>query len=157
MILLALALQVAPPPAPPAAYQPAVATIVAEPVAMMLAAFDSDGDARLTQAEAQAGVARSFAAADPAKSGSIGYIAFADWAERWLGDRNAVPSAFEVDRDGDNSITLAELQDRMGAIFARMDKDKDGVLTRAELLTIRTPVLAPDRRGRSRPPTPPQR
>ncbi len=57
---------------------------------------------------------------------------------RWLGDRAALPGPFEVDRDNDNRIGLAELQGRIAAIFARMDRDGNGVLTRAELLTIRS-------------------
>ena len=137
-MLLALALLqsivAAPPPA--GAPQPP-ATIFAEPAALFIAACDANGDGRVTQAELTAGVARSYATVEGAASGSIGYIAFADWAQAWLGDRNALPSPFEVDRDGDNRITLAELQGRFAQFFARFDRDKDGVLTRAELITIR--------------------
>jgi hypothetical protein len=133
MILLALLAAAQSQPQP---YRPSSATIVAEAVAVTLAGFDADGDARVTREEVTAGVARSFGT-EP----SIGYIAFADWAERWLGDRNAVPSALEVDRDGDNRITVRELQERFEAIFLRLDKDKDGALARAELLTVRTPPL----------------
>lgn len=146
LIALLLAVQV-----PPVAPQdrPVAATIVAEPVAVMLAGFDADGDARTILAETTAGVARSFASV-AGDAPTIGYIAFADWAERWLGDRNALPGPFEVDRDGDNRITLPELQARFGAIFARIDRDHDGVLTRAELLTIRQGPRGdrPGRRGR---------
>lgn len=149
LFLLAAAQQMTPLPVRAEPYQPATATLVVEPVAMMLAACDADDDVRVTRAEATACVARSFGT--PA-GGGIGYIAFADWAERWLGDRNAVPSPFEIDRDGDNRITLAELQDRMAAIFARFDADRDGVLVRKELLTIRTPPPRLDRRGRNRGP-----
>ena len=140
-------------PARPLPYSPVQATIVAEPVAVTIAGFDADNDAKVTRAEVTAGIARSFAGAS-----DLGYIGFADWAERWLGDRNAVPSALEVDRDGDNRITLSELQDRFGAIVARLDKDKDGVLTRAELLTVRMPMLDQRRRRRDDlPETPPPR
>ena len=116
--------------------QPA-ATIVAEPVAMFIAACDADGDGRTTRAELAACVARSFAAIDTAHTGAIGYIGYSDWALKWLGDRNALPSPFEIDSDNDNRITLAELQVRFDTIFARFDLDKDGAATRAELLTIR--------------------
>ena len=131
--LLALAQVVAPPG--PAAQPPA--TLVAEPVAMALAGFDADGNARVTRVEMTAGVARSFAAVDVGNTGTLGYIAFADWAERCLGNRSALPSPFETDRDGDNCISLAELQAKFAEIFARLDRDGDGALTRAELLTIR--------------------
>jgi hypothetical protein len=137
-MLLALLLQAAVPAAPvPAAPGQPPATFVVEPVGMAIAGFDSDGDGRTSRAELDAGVRRSFAAVDSVHAGAIGYIAFADWAERWLGDRNALPSPFEVDSDGDNRITLAELQAAFARIFARLDVDKDGVVTRKELLTIR--------------------
>lgn len=137
-MLLALLLQAAVPalPVPAVPGQPP-ATFVVEPVGMAIAGFDADGDGRTSSAELDAGVRRSFAAIDTGKAGTIGYIAFADWAERWLGDRNALPSPFEVDSDGDNRITLAELQATFARIFARLDVDKDGVVTRKELLTIR--------------------
>lgn len=127
---------------------PPISTIVAEPVAVAIAGFDADGDARVTLAEVQAGVARSFAAIDTAGAGSLGYIGFGDWATRYLGNANAVPSALEVDRDGDNRITAAELQRRFAEIFARLDADRDGVLVRAELLTIRGSGLGNRPEGR---------
>jgi hypothetical protein len=119
---------------PPTATQP---TMVVEPVAMMIAAFDTDGDGRVTRDEMRKGVAKSFAAIDTGNTGSIGYIGYGDWALKWLGDANALPSPFSVDADNDNRITLAELQDALARAFDRLDKDHDGVLTRAELLTIR--------------------
>ena len=136
-LLLVLAAPAQGQPPAPNPNAPAPATIVAEPVAMMIAAFDADGDARVSRAELQAGVERSFRSAAKDQP-SIGYLAFADWAAQWLGDRSALPSPFEVDRDSDNRITVAELQQRFAMIFARLDGNKDGVLTRAELLTIRS-------------------
>lgn len=128
--------------------RPPPATAVAEPVAMMIAACDANGDAVVTRDELTRCVARSFAAADPDHKGAIGYIAFSDWALQWLGDRTALPSPFEIDADGDNRITLAELQAKFDAIFTRLDTDKDGRLTRAELLTIRSGLNAGDGPGR---------
>lgn len=139
-MILALALALAAPQAaaaPPA--QPGAEPIplmIAEPVAMAIAAFDADGDAITTRAEFDAGVRRSF---DQAAKGAatIGYIGFGDWAERWLGNRNALPSPFEVDQDGDNRITLAELQARFALFFDRFDRDRNGAIARNELLTVR--------------------
>ncbi|AJP70663.1 EF-hand domain-containing protein [Sphingomonas hengshuiensis] len=132
---------VATPPRP----QPA-ANIIVEPVAMMIAAFDADGDARVTRGEFDAGLRRSFDSIDTRRTGSLGYIAFSDWAERWLGDRNTLPSPFETDRDGDNRITFDELSDRFAMFFARFDTDKDGVLVRRELVTIRPQMFQPESR-----------
>lgn len=145
--------QTTPPPVTPTPGQRApqpVANIIAEPVALMIAAFDSDGDARVTRTEFEAGLSKSFASADPEKSGSIGYIRYADWALTWLGDRNALPGPFEVDTDGNNRITLAELRARFDLLFARFDTDKDGVLVRSELVLVRTPQLIMERGKRRR-------
>ena len=154
IFVLAAALQAAaatPPPAAPQGPAQPPATILVEPAAMFVAACDADGDARVTRAQLEACVARSFATADGAASGKIGYIAYADWAQRWLGDRNALPSPFEVDTDGDDHISLAELQARFRAYFDRFDLDRDGVLTRAELVTIHaTAPNDPGLRGKKR-------
>ena len=128
-------------------------TVIVEPAAMMIAAFDSDGDARVTRAEFDAGLRRSFDSANP-RDGAIGYIGYSDWSERWLGDRNTLPSPFEIDRDGDNKITFDELAARFGQLFTRFDADKDDVLVRRELVTIRPQMPGPQspggRRGRPR-------
>lgn len=114
------------------------ATIVVEPAAMFAAACDADGDALVTRAELAACVARSFPAADTDKAGSIGYLGYSDWALRWLGDRTALPAPYDVDRDGDNRITLAELQRQFDRLFSRWDVNRDGAVARAELLTFKT-------------------
>ena len=91
----------------------------------------------------------------PAAGGTpaqAGYIGYGDWALRWLGDANALPSPFTVDADSDNRITLAELQAELARTFDRLDKNHDGALTRAELLTIRasTGGGGQERRGKKR-------
>ncbi len=126
--------------------------MIAEPVAMAIATFDADHDGIVTRAEFDAGVRRSFEVSAKGQP-ALGYIAFGDWSERWLGNRNALPSPFEVDADGDNRITLVELQARFDLFFTRFDTDKDGTLRRSELLTVRTlptPGQQPDRRKRDR-------
>ena len=128
-----------------------VATIVAEPVALMIATCDANGDGGVTRAELTPCIARSFAAIDTAKKGSLGYIDYSDWALKWLGDRNALPSPFTVDADGDNRITLPELEAEFDRLFTRFDVDKDGTVTRAELLTIKAGTAGDrpfDRKGK---------
>ena len=146
-----LAAQTAPPVAAPAIAAPQrqpAATIVAEPAALFIAACDANGDGRTTRDELSACVARSFADADGAHTGSIGYIGYSDWALKWLGDRNALPSPFGVDRDADNRITLPELQAQFGELFDRFDLDKDGATSRAELVTIRARALPEEPTGK---------
>ncbi len=155
-LALAAAQTAAPTPAEgrPDPYRPAPATVIAEPIALFIAAADRDRDGRTTLAEVRQAVLES-TAADPPWAGradrSVGYIDYSDWALRWLGDRNAVPTPFELDRNGDNQVAFDELSERMEAIFARFDADKDGGVTRAELLTVRTsPLGRPDRPDRRR-------
>jgi hypothetical protein len=124
------------------------ATMVVEPVAMMIAACDADNDGKTTRAELVLCVTKSFDAIDTGRKGSIGYIDYSDWALKWLGDRNALPSPFTVDSDGDNRITLTELQAEFGTLFTRFDTDKDGAVTRAELLTIRASAAGDRPRGK---------
>jgi hypothetical protein len=136
------------PPAKPSAQTPA--TLVVEPVAMFLASCDADQDGITTRSEMQACVATSFAAIDTAKTGRLRYFAFADWAERFLGDRNALPSPFDVDTDGDNMVTLDELQAQFSKLYSRFNTDRsDEGITRKELLTFRTGPI--DRDGPTKP------
>jgi len=124
------------------------ATMVVEPVAMLIGTFDGAGtderDALVDRSEMMAGVKASFEAIDTAKTGKLRYIAFADWAERFLGDRNALPSPFEVDTNQDDVVTLEELQDHFSRLFARYDKDGSKTISRAELLTYRTGPIGAD-------------
>lgn len=129
--------------------QPAF-TVIVEPAAMMIAAFDADGDGKVTRAEFDAGLKRSFDAVDTRRQGWLGYIAYSDWQERWMGDRNTVPSPFEVDRDGDNKISFAELVARFDLLFTRFDANKDGVIERKELVTIRPQMMMGPGDGRGK-------
>lgn len=128
--------------------RPPQSTILVEPVGMMIAAFDADGDGKVTRAEFDAGLRHSFDAIDTAHTGSLSLIGYSDWALRWLGDANALPSPFEVDVDGDKRITFDELAHRFAQLFDRFDTDKDGVIVRSELLTMRMPAMNGPGRGR---------
>ena len=124
------------------------ATLVVEPAAMLIVACDGDADGRTTRDELDACLRRSFTASAGRADATLGYIDYGLWQRTWLGDQGALPSPFEVDRDGDNRISLDELQGQFAKLFARFDKDHDGAVTRAEALTVR--ATAAD--GRDRPP-----
>jgi len=148
-----------PPPAPPATIRPGQApegisaipiSEVAEPLGLVVAGFDADRDARTSLAEYEEGLGRSFAAADGDGSGDLGYLEYARWAETWLGSQSALPGPFAIDADGDNRLSRAEFLAEFRRQFARIDKNGDGAVTRAELLTVRNPAMRPlwDRNGR---------
>lgn len=136
---LPLAAQTAPDDAPdarPPQDRPAASTLVAEPVALLVAGCDADRDGSTSRAELDDCLKSSFEAQlNGAKD--MGYIGYGDWATRWLGNSTALPGPFEIDSNNDNRITLDELEARFDSIFERLDADHDGRVTRAELLTIR--------------------
>ncbi|MBB5716128.1 EF-hand domain-containing protein [Sphingomonas aerophila] len=121
------------------------ATLVVEPAAMLIVSCDTDADGRTTRTELEACLRGNFDAIDTAHRGQIGYIDYGRWQTMWLGDQGALPSPFEVDRDGDNRVTTDELLAQFNKLFARFDKNGDKAVTRAEALTVR--ATAADARG----------
>ena len=122
------------------------ATLVVEPAAMLIVACDADADSRTTRAELDACLRRSFTRSAGRDDATLGYIDYGQWQQTWLGDQGALPSPFELDRNGDNRISLDELQAQFAKLFARFDKNSDGAVTRAEALTVRA-TAAPGRDG----------
>lgn len=160
MLLVLAAVQPGlPPPAPPATIRPGEApqgtsrvplSQVAEPLGLVVAGFDSNRDASTTRAEFEEALGRSFAAADRDGNATLGYIEYSGWAETWLGSQNALPGPFAIDADGDSRLSRDEFLAEFRLQFARLDKSGDGAVSRAELLTLRNPAMAPlwDRNGR---------
>ena len=139
LLLVAPLLIAAKAPPPVAVVPPPVdggITLMAEPVAILIAGFDRDNDRIVTRAEYDAGVKASFAHGDADHDGSIGLIELSRWAEDELGSQGALPGRFDFDRDEDDRISQAEFTSEFARRFATYDKDKDGRITRAELLTL---------------------
>ena len=122
-------------------------TISASPVALMIAGFDRDGDAVVTRAEFDAGVARSFADGDADKDGRIKLIELSNWSVKWLGNAGALPGQFDFDRDGDDAISRAEYAAEFDRRFVGFDKDKDGNIWRVELISLTGQRPLPPRPG----------
>ncbi|MGF7148861.1 hypothetical protein FHS96_002489 [Sphingomonas zeicaulis] len=121
----------------PLPYRPTTPTIFALPLSLAIAGFDADGDTRVTRAEYDAGVIREWTRADTDGDGTLGAIEHGAWAERTLGSPGALPSLLDLDHDGDDRISREEFTRFFAQRFAALDKDKDGVLTRGELISLR--------------------
>lgn len=117
-------------------YRPSPPTIIASPFAMAVGAFDRDGDYKVSRAEFDWGVSRAFAAFDRDGDGSLSLIEFAAWAEAVLGNSGALPGQFDFDRDGNDKISRDEFRDYFAGRFAALDKNRDGSLSRAELVSF---------------------
>jgi Ca2+-binding EF-hand superfamily protein len=153
-LLMAAAVQAQPVP-PPAGAGPLVGRSVA-PAGVLIVGFDRDDDARTSRDELKAGTARAFANADQNKDGTLGLLELSSWSSTWLGDGSALPGRFDFDRNADDSISAAEFAAELERRFGRYDIDKDGFVTRAELL--QAPPPRPERpERRQRLPDPPQR
>ena len=109
----------------------------APPMALLLAGFDKNLDALVTRDELKAGIAAAFAAADADGNGEIGLAELGVWAEKWLGSADARPGRFDFDSSGVDRITRAEFEAELTRRFAALDTDRDGVVARSELLTVR--------------------
>jgi hypothetical protein len=158
---LLLALSTAQPADPPVAIRPVEGragerrvplTETAEPLGLLVAGLDADRDGATARAEFAAGLGDSFAAADANGDGQHGYIEYAAWATRWLGSQNALPGPYQIDTDGDDRISRDEFLAEYARQFDRLDANRDGALSRAELLVVRHP-----RMEMPRPPQPPRR
>lgn len=159
LLMLAALLAFGQPEGPPVRIRPGAApertpavpaSESAEPLGLAVAGFDRDGDARTSRAEYDAAIGRTFAAADANRDGALGYIEYAAWATAWLGSATALPGPFAIDTDNDDRLSATEFAVEFGRHFTRLDRDRDGAVSHAELITVRNPRLAP-----IRPPRPP--
>lgn len=105
------------------------------PAGLLISGFDTNADARIDRAELKAGTERMFRLADDNRDGQISLIELSQWAATWLGGPSAIPGRFDFDRDQDDRISAAEFAAELTRRFDGFDRDKDGVVDRAELLT----------------------
>jgi hypothetical protein len=108
---------------------------VALPVALLFVSMDTNADLMITTEECAAAVPALFALADSNRDGWVSAFEYADWARVTLGDEDAAPTRIGFDVDLDGSVSSKEFQSRIGDEFARLDRNRDGVLARSELLT----------------------
>ena len=92
---------------------------------------DADKNGSITQAEINAFRNAKVAAADTTKDGALNLDEFAAAYNELM--RSKMVDAFQnFDEDGNGSITGAELDTRFGDVVAKMDRNGDGVLNKAD-------------------------
>lgn len=97
----------------------------------VFAQIDTDGDNAVTQAEIDTWRAAEMAGADTSGDGRI---SLAEFTPAWTTFMQAriVDDFQRLDDDGDGQITTAEVDARLGAVVALMDRDGDGTLSPAD-------------------------
>jgi hypothetical protein len=111
-----------------------------------MARFDADGNGTITLAEARAGAAKMFAAADADKDGRVtademrafhgtkgGHHRGGHGGRYALGHDGRPGGPLHLDADGDGAVTLAEAQSGIERHFGEIDSNRDGSITEAEM------------------------
>lgn len=100
---------------------------------LLFVQFDADKDYTTSRAEAEAGARAEWARA-AGGSDKLTPIQFDTWAEKVLGGPNLGPYRLAFDSNVNNEITQTEFVNSVLAKFEFWDKDKNGVVTRQEMV-----------------------
>lgn len=101
---------------------------------LFFATLDADGDYLITEAERSAGFAAAFARADRNSSGDLSPLEYADFTERALGARDAIPGLNTLDRDHDNRVSAREFSLGFNELAARYADDATGAISFSALV-----------------------
>ena len=110
---------------------------VATPVALFFTSLDKNADRVLNLDELHAGVAAEWSAIGA--DDGLRALQFADWSKLVLGSPDAHPAYVAFDNNFDGVISEEEFLACFEREFRMRDKDEDGALTRAELLSTIMP------------------
>lgn len=102
--------------------------------------FDRDRDYKVTFDEVTEGTKAAFAEADTDSNALVSQAEYSAWTALALGDAYASPYFMHLDTDQDSALTLKELMDSVYDRARLYDKDKDNILTYAELRPL---IMAP--------------
>ncbi len=127
---------------PPPDRQPAQNSgVFVKPVGLLFASMDTNADMIISAEELTLGTKAQWSKFD--RNPSAAY--FTEWSQKSLGSTDAFPTFLSFDGDLNGVVTEIEFSDRLRQEFANMDKNKDGQVTRSEMLvTFEAP------RGRQR-------
>lgn len=111
--------------------------------ALLFVQFDADGDYATSRAEAEAGAQREWTRASGGST-VLSPIQFDTWSAKALGGPNLGPYRLAFDSNVNNEITATEFAGAIVAKFDFWDKDKDGSLTRPEMVERLPDVRRPE-------------
>ncbi len=121
------------------------------PAGLLFASFDTDGDYAASRSELNAGVLRSFAAADQNANTVVSLVELASWREAVLGSRDLLPGNTQFDKNFDSQIEMSEFADVLNGLFESFDRNENGQLEFSEM-TKNMPQIRRERsRTRDRP------
>ncbi len=106
------------------------------PAALWMAGLDSNHDYIVTQDEFETGLSATFAALDTNKDQRLSLFDIEDWRKNALGSQDASPHVLQFDNDYNSSISKAEFDATLIAIFVGSDKDDDKAVAFSELVTV---------------------
>lgn len=101
-----------------------------QPVSALFVSMDADGNKATSRSEAEQGVRAEWASFERSPSA----IKFAQWSLKTLGSTDAKPSFMRFDADFNGVISEGEFTGQLINDFERLDKNKDGLLERSEMI-----------------------
>lgn len=101
-----------------------------QPTAALFTAMDANGDKKVSSSELQAGTLAEWNRFGSRPSATY----FAQWSIANLGSTDAMPTFMSFDRDFNGVVSEEEFSNQLDREFKRLDKNRDGMLERSELI-----------------------
>jgi len=103
-------------------------------LAVLFTSMDRDLDLQVSYQEVSEAMVMQWDKIDKDGDGRATIIDISLWSERVLGSPYALPNYAMFDRDQNKEVSRAEFMDRLNMEFEKMDENKNGALSRQELL-----------------------
>lgn len=94
---------------------------------------DADSSGDVTFEEFAAVIMKRIGSADADRDGKMTVAEIADEIQRMRAERMAERIVQRFDNDGDGMLTVAEIENRQRKMFALLDRNDDGKITREEM------------------------